>query len=126
MPWKIKNTTNLNHPTNPVIHLWDRTVNVNMVQHLESGTVDLWVGADSPQEASIYLTIDVERLPIVQLEATTHPPKRIDLNVMQTVLESLGHSPAILQPLYRGNRRRDFPYDYEDEDAGEAGRKWAR
>ena len=105
MPWKIKKSTNLTDPKNPVIHMFDGTVNVNMVTHLDSGVVDLWVGNNDPQLAGIYITIDSERQPIVQVEPTANPPQGLDLAVMTTVLETLGQDPEVLLKRFRRNPR---------------------
>ena len=108
MPWKIKKTTNLTDPQNPIIHLHDQSVNVNMVTHLDSGVVDLWIGHDDPKQAGVYITIDSERTPLLQLEETTGKPQGLDLAVMRTVLVTLGQNPTPLLGRFYKNARRPF------------------
>ena len=106
MPWKIKKSSNLTDKTDPRIHMFDGSVNVNMVTHLDSGVVDLWVGSNEPDLAGVYLTIDVERNPIVRVEPTAGSPRGLDLAVITTVLESLGQNPQpLLGHFYRNSRR---------------------
>lgn len=109
MPWKIKKTSNLTDKNNPIIHMFDGTVNVNMVTHLDSGVVDLWVGNDDPLLANIYITIDSERNPIVQVEPVANQPNGLHLAVMTTVLESLGQNPSEhLKRFRKFKRSRSF------------------
>lgn len=108
MPWKIKRTTNLTDPENPVLALWDETVNVNMWIHLESGFVDVFVGADHPANATIHVTIDSERTPVVKNEQTLAHPSRTDRLVMSTILESLGQDPHSLIGHLFQNRTTHF------------------
>jgi len=91
-----------------MIHMFDGSVNVNMLTHLDSGVVDLWVGNNDPLLAGIYITIDSERQPILKVESTANSPRGLDLAVMTTVLETLGVNPQPLLGRFYKNSRRAF------------------
>lgn len=108
MPWRIKSSTNIRDPKNPVIHMFDGSVNVHLLTHLDSGVVDLWIGDNVPVSATVYITIDSERTPIVKLEETTKQPTALDLSVIRTVLTSLGINHQQLLTPFRRIRPTNF------------------
>lgn len=85
MTWRINSLT-LSGDV-PVLHLEDKTVDVHLVTHLASGTVDLYIGP-SPETAAILFSIDVERNPVVNLERCSHPTP-LQCRVIQTILGTM-------------------------------------
>jgi len=85
MTWKI---LHLNpHGDEPVLHMEDKSVDVHLVQHLDSGVVDLYIGPTS-ETAAIWFSIDVDRQPIVRLERCHHPTP-LQCRVIQTILGTM-------------------------------------
>lgn len=86
MPWKIKTLTH--SVETPRLHLHDKSVNINLVTYLDSGVVDIYVGADHPLDARIWFSVDNERHDVVMLERV-YWPSNLDLSVIRTVLLSM-------------------------------------
>jgi hypothetical protein len=70
MPWKVKNLVHNTEASR--LHLHDAKVDVHMVTHLKTGVVDLFMGADHPANARVWVSIDAERPDLVQVERLHH------------------------------------------------------
>ena len=97
MPWKIRNAEFVGK--NPFLHMHDASVLLHLVTDLANGVVDLFIGTltpDNPEEACIYVTIDVERReqPIIQLERARPSqatlPFHRQLTIIDNVLMTMG------------------------------------
>jgi len=106
MPWKIKPSTNIQHSADPQLTMWDPTVGVHLQTHLESGVIDLWIGGPTPQLATIWISIDSERIPVCRSEPTGQVPTNRDRMVISTVLRSLGQDPQKLLGRQMVEKRR--------------------
>lgn len=86
MTWKIKQL--IPQGESPILHMWDQSVNVHLVTHLDSGTVDLYIGADEPSRSTCWFSIDSERDIPVKLEHCDNP-SQLQQRVIQTILGTM-------------------------------------
>lgn len=105
MTWKINNLTPSGDE--PVLHMEDKSVDVHLVTHLDSGCIDLYIGP-TPQTAAILFTCDVERNPVVQLERC-HNPTPLQCRVIQTILGTMRLDWRALMRLVRMAQRPNIP-----------------
>lgn len=68
MPWKIHKQETVLAGKAPRLVMWDASVDLFLVTELNTGVVDIFIGADRPRFANIHVTIDSERTPVIQLE----------------------------------------------------------